>query len=219
MALDFRFRWIKTKLFQMGNVRIDKISTDPTLAENSDTAVPTEKAVKAYVDNKAFTGNKLKDDPTPELAANLDVKGYAIEDSTSGVLNTPDIRIKGKLNIAVAESQAELDGSVGTLTFDEIPLGAWLIGYTLVNSVAVETDDDNTYSGSIAGTGSVIDINGGTDIAGTKNTKITQMTGIGITVAPVVVTLTPGGSGTAFSGGEVRIGIIYMAAEEYADVA
>ena len=52
MALDFRFRWIKTKLFQMGDVRIDKISTDATMAGNSDTAVPTEKAVKGYIDSK-----------------------------------------------------------------------------------------------------------------------------------------------------------------------
>ncbi|MCK9327019.1 MAG: hypothetical protein M0P69_16120 [Bacteroidales bacterium] len=50
MALDFRFRWIKTKLLQIGAVKLDEISTDGTMAGNSDTAIPTEKAVKAYVD-------------------------------------------------------------------------------------------------------------------------------------------------------------------------
>jgi len=35
---------------------VDEFSTDITLGGNSDTAVPTEKAVKAYVDNVAGVG-------------------------------------------------------------------------------------------------------------------------------------------------------------------
>jgi len=36
---------------KIGNTAVNEISTDTTFAGNSDSAVPTEKAVKTYVDN------------------------------------------------------------------------------------------------------------------------------------------------------------------------
>ncbi|MCK9576558.1 MAG: hypothetical protein M0R51_11600 [Clostridia bacterium] len=43
------FTKLKAKYIKIGSVQIDEISTDGTFAGNSDTAVPTEKAVKTYV--------------------------------------------------------------------------------------------------------------------------------------------------------------------------
>ena len=62
------------KLFNTG-VAIQEFSNDTALAGDSDLAVPTEKAVKAYVDAASFT---LVDDTTPQLGGNLDVNGFNI---------------------------------------------------------------------------------------------------------------------------------------------
>jgi len=47
------FTYIKAKYIKIGAVQINEISTDGTLGGNSDLCVPTEKAVKTYVDNNA----------------------------------------------------------------------------------------------------------------------------------------------------------------------
>lgn len=219
MALDFRFRWIKTKLFQIGATRIDEISTDGTLAGNSDTVVPTEKAVKTYIDTKALEGNEVKDDPAPELAARLDTKGFPIINSTTGVVNTDNLVINNKLKIGVEEQQIDVSKVAGPVAFNDIPVGAWIIGYMLINETAIDTDNDDTYTGVINGTGSAIKINGDTPIPGIKNTQFASMTGVGIAEAPITVTVTPVGVDAAFTSGNIRVAIIYMAAEGYEDFA
>lgn len=217
-GLYLRLRKVATRYLKMGAVTVNELSTDGTMAGNSDQALPTEKAVKTYVDAKVLEGNELKDDPAPELSANLDVSGFAIVDSVGGVVQTDGLLVNGVLNIGVVEGDVELDGASGTIEYTGIPIGAWLLGYTMINTVAVNTNDDNTYTGEIAATGPAIKLNGDVDIVGTLNTKVTSMTGMGIVNEPVVVTLTPGGSGTAFSAGKVKMGIVYMVAGEYADV-
>ena len=218
MALDFRFRWIKTKLFQMGNVRIDKISTDATMAGNSDTAVPTEKAVKTYVDTKAFTGNELKDDPTPTLAANLDTAGFEIVDSVDGM-----IKLNGGLRVcdlveiksATADSGV-LSGETGTIELP-IPENSWIIGYSINNEAEITDDDgDGTYTAAFSA-GISAQINDGLAIASAKNTKIKSMGGIGISEGPVItISLTP--NGTNFTGGKVKATVVYMAINDLLDV-
>jgi hypothetical protein len=41
--------YLKVKYLKIGSVQITEFSTDGTFADNSDTALPTEKAVKTYV--------------------------------------------------------------------------------------------------------------------------------------------------------------------------
>lgn len=48
-----RFTYLTTKYLKIGSVQINEISTDGTFAGNSDLCVPTEKAVKTYVDLNA----------------------------------------------------------------------------------------------------------------------------------------------------------------------
>lgn len=47
------FTYLKAKYIKIGSTEINEISTDGAMAGNSDSCVPTEKAVKTYVDNKA----------------------------------------------------------------------------------------------------------------------------------------------------------------------
>ena len=217
MALDFRFRWIKTKLFQMGDVRIDKISTDATMAGNSDTAVPTEKAVKGYIDSKVLEGNELKDDPAPELGANLNTAGFEIVDSDDGMIKlNGDLRVCDLVEIkSVTADSGELSGATGTIDL-QIPENSWIIGYSINNEAAITDDDgDDTYTAAFTG-GITGQINGGDEIEAAQNTKIKSMGGIGISEGPVVtISLTP--NGTNFTGGKVKATVVYMAINDLPD--
>ena len=217
MALDFRFRWIKTKLFQMGNVRIDKISTDATMAGNSDTAVPTEKAVKKYVDTKASLGNELKDDLAPTLAANLDTAGFEIVDSVDGMTKlNGGLRVYDLVEIkSVTADSGELSGATGLIELP-IPENSWIIGYSINNEAVITDDDGNgTYTAAFAA-GITAQINDGLAIASAKNTKIKSMGGIGISTGPVVtISLTP--NDTNFTGGKVKATVVYMTINDLPD--
>ena len=217
MALDFRFRWIKTKLFQMGNVRIDKISTDATMVGNSDTAIPTEKAVKGYIDTKVLEGNELKDDPAPELAANLDTAGFEIVDSVDGMIKlNGGLRVYDLVEIkSVTADSGVLSGKTGTIELP-IPKNSWIIGYSINNEAAIADDDGNdTYTAAFSA-GINAQINGGNAIASAQNTKIKSMGDIGISTGPVVtISLTP--NGTNFTGGKVKATVVYMTIDDLPD--
>ena len=217
MALDFRFRWIKTKLFQMGNVRIDKISTDATMVGNSDTAIPTEKAVKGYIDTKVLEGNELKDDPAPELAANLDTAGFEIVDSVDGMIKlNGGLRVYDLVEIkSVTADSGVLSGKTGTIELP-IPENSWIIGYSINNEAAIADDDGNdTYTAAFSA-GIIAQINGGLAIASAQNTKIKSMGDIGISTGPVVtISLTP--NGTNFTGGKVKATVVYMTIDDLPD--
>lgn len=47
------FTYLKAKYIKIGSTQINEFSTDGAMTGNSDLCVPTEKAVKTYVDNKA----------------------------------------------------------------------------------------------------------------------------------------------------------------------
>jgi len=217
MALDFRFRWIKTKLFQMGNVRIDKISTDATMVGNSDTAIPTEKAVKGYIDTKVLEGNELKDDPAPELAANLDTAGFEIVDSVDGMIKlNGGLRVYDLVEIkSVTADSGVLSGKTGTIELP-IPENSWIIGYSINNEAAIADDDGNdTYTAAFSA-GINAQINGGNAIASAQNTKIKSMGDIGISAGSVVtISLTPNGNN--FTGGKVKATVVYMTIDDLPD--
>lgn len=58
------------KILLQAGASIDEFSTDTTLAGNSDTAVPTEKATKTYVDTQVATkiGGKVLDQDNPDTS-------------------------------------------------------------------------------------------------------------------------------------------------------
>lgn len=60
----------------LDGVRINEFSSDGTLAGNADTVVPTEQAVKTYVDTNTIS--EVVDDLTPQLGGDLDLNGNDI---------------------------------------------------------------------------------------------------------------------------------------------
>lgn len=217
-GLYLRLKKVTTNLLKMGSVTVNEISTDGTMAGNSDTALPTEKAVKTYVDTKALEGNELKDDPAPELAANLDTAGFEIVDSNDGMIKlNGGLRVYDLVEVKSATADSgELSGATGTIDL-QIPENSWIIGYSINNEAAI-TDDggDDTYTAEFSA-GITAQINGGLAIASAKNTKIKSMGGIGISAGPVVtISLTP--NGTSFTGGKVKATVVYMTIDELPDV-
>lgn len=217
VGLYLRLRKLTTEYLKMRTVTINEFSTDGTLAGNSDTALPTEKAVKTYVDTKAIKGNELKDDPAPELAANLDTAGFEIVDSSDGV-----VKLNGGLRVydlvevkSVTADSGVLSGVTGTIELP-IPENSWIIGYSINNEAAITDDDgDGTYTAAFSA-GITAQINGGLAIASAQNTKIKSMGGIGISEGPVVtISLTP--NGTNFTGGKVKATVVYMTIDELPD--
>jgi len=216
-GLYLRLRKLATSYLKMGSVTVNEISTDGTMAGNSDSALPTEKAVKTYIDTKALEGNEVKDDPAPELSANLDTAGFSITDSVDGMIKlNGGMRVYNLVDMkSTSGTSGVLDGATGTITLN-VPVGAWVIGYTMNNDAAIVDDDgDDTYTAAFSG-GLVAQINSGDAIAAAKNTKIATMGGMGITSAPLSVTLTP--NGTNFTGGEVSITVVYMTINVLPDV-
>ena len=69
---------------------IDEFSTDATLSSNSDTKIPTQKAVKAYVDAKALGAWVDKSSSYAAQAATTDgfvVLDFYVQDGGSGILD------------------------------------------------------------------------------------------------------------------------------------
>ena len=108
-----------------------------------------------------------------------------------------------------------LSGKTGTIEF-QIPIGAWVIGYSLNNEAAITVDGgDGTYTAAFSA-GIIAQINGVLAIASAKNTKIKSMGSIGISKGPVVeISLTP--SGANFTGGKVKATVVYMTIDELPD--
>jgi hypothetical protein len=90
---------------EVGGVQIDEFSTDGTLSGDSDTALPTEKAVKTYVDNavSGVSGNKIiqndtaviiTDDGTSAGIINIIADGTGVGNYTlNGLILTSGSRI------------------------------------------------------------------------------------------------------------------------------
>ena len=217
VGLYLRLRKLTTEYLKMRTVTINEFSTDGTLAGNSDTALPTEKAVKTYVDTKAIKGNALKDDTAPELAANLNTAGFEIVDSSDGMIKlNGGLRVHDLVEVkSVTADSGELSGETGTIEF-QIPENSWIIGYSINNEIAIAVDDDDgTYTAEFTG-GITGQINGGDEIEAAQNTKVKTMGSIGITTDPVVkITLTP--NGTNFTGGKVKATVVYMTIDELPD--
>jgi hypothetical protein len=216
VGLYLRLRKLTTKYLKMGTVTINEFSTDGALAGNSDTALPTEKAVKTYVDAKALLGTAVKDDPAPELSADLDTAGFEIVDSSDGMIKlNGGLRVYDLVEVKSATADSDvLSGETGTIELP-IPIGAWVIGYSLNNEITITGDGNGKYAAEFTG-GITGQINGGDEIEATQNTKVKTMGSIGITTDPVVeITLTP--NGTSFTGGKVKATVVYMTIDDLPD--
>lgn len=117
------------KFIQPNQIDID---TDGTLSADSDSKIPSQKAIKAYVDNNAGGGggsmDELADDTSPTLGGNLDISTYAVGAATAADLT--------KLH-AVTASASELntlDGVTATTaelnTLDGITATVTELNYT-----------------------------------------------------------------------------------------
>ena len=106
-------------------VNMSFVVDEDNMVSNSDTKVPTQQSVKAYVD---ANGGDVVDDLTPQLGGDLDVNGNSIVSVSGGdIAITPNgdgqIVLDG-LNWPISDGTDRqvlvTDGS-GELTFDDIP--------------------------------------------------------------------------------------------------
>ena len=130
---------------QMGlaNARVNEFSTDVALAGNSDVAIPTEKAVKAYVDAQDHTGGGAGSDTTAihdnvaseisvitEKATPVSADLLIIEDSAAsnvkkrlqiGNLPAPSLALSGLSDVTMTGAQMEGFLLFGSGNIVEVP--------------------------------------------------------------------------------------------------
>lgn len=97
---------------------VNEFSIDGTMAGNSDNAVPTEQAVKAYVDNNAGISD-IVEDTTPQLGGDLDLNGNNIDFPTtaniSDCLDEDDMSSDSATALATQQSiKAYVDSAGGS---------------------------------------------------------------------------------------------------------
>ncbi|WP_424097829.1 hypothetical protein [Moorena producens] len=128
--------------FQLGTLSINTFSSDGNLADNSNLAVPTEQAVKTYVDNQistraALNGSASQDFATNNLTVggnlrvwgNLEVQGDVIARDTEhiegnvslGDQDSDEVKITGVLRSGHSSGSLRIDDALhttGSLTVD-----------------------------------------------------------------------------------------------------
>ena len=133
---------------------INEFSIDGTLAGDSDNAVPTEKAVKAYVDANGGGLSNLVEDTTPQLGGNLDIQAHSIEGVDATEFSYVD-GVTSDIQTQINAKEGTLANSAGLLSAlsDETGTGVAVFGTTPTiatpvitgkvdrNNVAVNDDD------------------------------------------------------------------------------
>ncbi len=211
-GLYLRLRKLTTKYLRVGSTTISAISTDGTFDDDSDKMLPTQKAVKTYVDGKASLGHLLEDENSPKLTADLDLNGQAITDDKIQ-LNGP-VEVNGIVGIASVSATSDALSGPSVEVELAVPEGAWVIGCSINNEEAVTDGNGDTYDVKFSH-GVTDDI--ASDVDGTVNVKTVLNGGVGVTEEDSVkVKLTPGD--TAFTGGKVKICVVYVTINELPDV-
>lgn len=100
-----RFRKVVTSILKMGAVEVTEISTDGTMAGNSDAALPTEKAVKTYVDTVAVGGAVLD---------YISIVADATEDNIATFDDSGEVKDSGH---ALSEYMAVTGAATGDITY------------------------------------------------------------------------------------------------------
>ncbi|NEN97632.1 MAG: hypothetical protein F6K50_19510, partial [Moorea sp. SIO3I7] len=131
--------------FQLGTLSINAFSSDGNLADNSNLAVPTEQAVKTYVDNQISTRAALNGATNQNFATNnLTVGG--------------NLRVSGNLEVqgdVIARDTEHIEGNVslGDQDSDEVKItGVIRSGHS---SGALRIDDALHTTGSLTVDGSI----------------------------------------------------------------
>ena len=138
--------------FQLGTLSINAFSSDGNLADNSNLAVPTEQAVKTYVDNQITQVNNTLDTKAAlNGAVNQD---FATNNLTVG----GNLRVSGNLEVqgnVVARDTEHIEGNVslGDQDSDEVKItGVIRSGHS---SGALRIDDALHTTGSVSVDGSL----------------------------------------------------------------
>ncbi|RCJ26527.1 hypothetical protein A6S26_14070 [Nostoc sp. ATCC 43529] len=99
-----------TKLEVNGNIKlqqgvaVNQISSDSTLAGNSDLTIPTEKAIKTYADTKALlAGSSTQDFQTKNLTVNANLK---LQQGVTVNKISNDITLAGNSDLAIPTEKA-----------------------------------------------------------------------------------------------------------------
>lgn len=169
------------------------ISTDGTLAANSDTLVSTQKAVKTYVDNSvsgSITGTTTQF--AVIVGAGVDQVGSVGPSATAGqVLQSGG----GASNPAYSTATFPSTTTINQLLYSSA--GDVVSGLATANSAALVTNSTGvpTWSGTMTNGQVVIGSTGATPTAAT----LTAGTGIGITNGAGAITLNAVGSGLTWS--------------------
>ena len=131
-------------------VAINEFSSDGTLAGNSSITVPTELAVKTYVDTAVAGagGGDLVDDTTPQLGGDLDL-------NSSDITGTGDINITGAgtfTGVVAADSfSSSATGAPSIVSASTIELDApdgIILGTPSAGNIVLETILDGADTGS-----------------------------------------------------------------------
>jgi len=109
---------------------VNEFSTDGTMSGNSDTAVPTERAVKTYVDTKIGGASQLKAGSAPNEST-LEITG------DGSVTDTIDFNIAGTLVAQIASQYQLVPKGNGTTDRPSSPVSGWLRFNTDINALEV----------------------------------------------------------------------------------
>jgi hypothetical protein len=108
---------------------INEFSTDGTFADNSDSAVPTEKAVKTYVDGKVAASGTIKVGSSPNISK-VEVNG------TGAATDTIDFDINGS-TIAQLGAQYLFVPKGDTASRPSVPVAGYIRYNTDVNALEI----------------------------------------------------------------------------------
>ena len=161
---------------------VTEFSTDGTLAGNSDTAVPTEKAVKTYVD--AVDTDDVAEGSTNQYYTNARADARI----TNALIDEDNMSSNSATKLPSQQSvKAFVDGSVSTLNSAITTANTNMKSYV----DALDRDDDLAFTGDDA-TGRTLDLDSAT---------LTIAGGTGITSASGASSVTLGLDNTAVSAG------------------
>ena len=161
---------------------VTEFSTDGTLAGNSDTAVPTEKAVKTYVD--AVDTDDVAEGSTNQYFTNARADARI----TNALIDEDNMSSNSATKLPSQQSvKAFVDGSVSTLNSAITTANTNMKSYV----DALDRDDDLAFTGDDA-TGRTLDLDSAT---------LTIAGGTGITSASGASSVTLGLDNTAVSAG------------------
>jgi len=159
------------------NARIDEFSTDGTLGGNSDVAVPTEQAVKTYVDAQILTTDTLAE----VLAIGNESDGTdMILDEGSDLIVYSDDKVTEK---------ARIDGATGNITTAGTVDGVDISAISLSNMPAAASGNIDAGGQAITNVGNV----DGVDISAWLDQSVKQAaspTFVGLTLSGAIATIT-----------------------------